>query len=139
MSDLILPASARQWRDSTPDTRVSVTDDVHGVVRDLKTIDPCLEVEYDTVEEFYVLLRKDGPQEDLVLTALSLDPRVVKRVREIDRPEYDFVAEVDALDDAAEKQRTDDFREEMGGKHERLAHAIRKDLGDTSRAVIARG
>jgi hypothetical protein len=136
MSDLILPASAAQWRRSSPVTRVPVTDDVHGVVRDLQAIERCLQVEYDTAEGFYVVLRKDGPQEDLVLTAQQLDPRVVKRVREIDRPEYDFTAEVDALDDAAEKARADDFREEMGGKHEKLAHAIRKDTGDTSRIVV---
>lgn len=136
MSDLILPASAAQWRRSTPITRVPVTDDVHNVVRDLKTIDRCLEVEYDTVEAFYVVLRKDGPQEDLVLTAQQLDPRVVKRVLEIDQPDYDFTAEVDAMDDAAEKARADDFKETMGERHEKLAHAIRRDLGDTSRAVI---
>jgi hypothetical protein len=136
MSDLILPASAAQWRRSSPVTRVPVTDDVHGVVRDLQGIDRCLQVEYDTAEAFYVVLRKDGPQEDLVLTAQQLDPRVVRRVREIDRPEYDFTAEVDQMDDDAEKQRQADFREEMGGKHEKLAHAIRKDTGDTSRVFV---
>jgi hypothetical protein len=136
MSDLILPASINDWQASSPVTRVPVHDDAQNVVRDLKAIDAGLCVEYDTAGEFFVVFFRNGPEEQLVLTARQLDQRIVRQVREIDQPDYDFAAEVDKHDAAVDRQNRHEFAEEMGEKSDKLAWAIRKDLGSTNRIFI---
>jgi hypothetical protein len=119
---------------------VLIDDDVANVVRDLQEIDPGLRVRFSMEEGVFVVyhrrLEVDGEREKLVTTAHELDQRIVRRVREISRPGYDFVAELDRLDREAECRKDREFSEKIGPHAERLAWALRQDLGRNERAVI---
>ena len=139
----ISPATVAQVHRSQRGARVAVTADVQNVARDLQQIRESLVLEFDPVEDFYVVLDRrvmpDGSEEDhLVTTALECDQRLVNRVREISSESYDFVAELERVEAAAERDRQHAFREQVGEPAERLAHALRKDLGMTSDRTFIR-
>lgn len=130
----IEPASMAQVHRTKVGRNVGIADDVLGIARQLKEIDSSLRLEYDPGEDFFIVFQRrilpDGSEQDsLVLTAQTLDGRVLNRVREIASPGYDFIADMDRRDDAAERRRRHEFAESVGPVAERLAHALRKDLG----------
>src|SRR5690348_4184103 len=84
--------------------RLTVTDDVGSVVRQIQEIDPRLGVIWDDDGEFFAVVEQDGPKQRIVLTALELDHRVLARVRELASEDYDYVAEIEKLDREAEKE-----------------------------------
>lgn len=150
------PARVDQIR-SLNDGRVVLIDaGAGGVAADLKAHDPQLRVKLAGVPPCWVVFREvpnpnGPPNEELVLTAQAeltrtgvltgLDQRVVDRVKEIDsqsRSGYDFIAELDRMNAKAEKDKIQARHEKFGGKHEELAHALRKDFGVKNRAFIAR-
>lgn len=140
----IQPASLAQVQRSDRGDLIAIDDDVHNVARDLKAIDSGLKLEFDTVEEFFVvswLHMEDGQvKEKLVLTARDLDQRIVERVRRISLPDYDYVRELERIDREADRRADHEHREQVGPYAERLRHALRKDLGlGGDRAVIPRG
>lgn len=119
---------------------VQIERDVLDVVQRIKEISPRLSVDYnDGGGYFRVIEHCDDDRERLVTTCTELDNRVVERIREISNPGYDFVAEVERLDNEAEKRKQHEFAEEVGEKGERLAHALRKDLEVKSSIVLPRG
>lgn len=81
-------------------------------------------------EEFIVVQVKPDGEEHFVTRAERADGRLVKRVREITHPSYDFGAELERIDRAADREHERKFQEAVGEKAERLAHAIRKDTGN---------
>lgn len=127
---------------------IVVDDDVQGVANDLHQIDPGLRLEYEPFEDVwvvkYVHLTADGEvRERLVSTFQECDQRIVARMREINRPGYDFPAELDRLEREAEAQRDYEFGQKVGPIGEKLAWALRQDLGRheipntrVSRAVV---
>jgi hypothetical protein len=120
---------------------ISVDDDVQGVANDLHEIDPHLRLSYEPHEDVwivkYVYLTAGGEvKERLVSSFQECDQRIVRRVREINRPGYDFVAELDRLDREAERRKDHEFSEKIGPHAEKLAWALRQDLGRNERAVI---
>lgn len=110
------------------------------IVKEINDIDSRLYVKYNSEHDFFVLFAKDVIEgnecEYLVKTFQKLDPRIVQRVKEISDPSYDFIQEANDL----EKQRDDEklyaIRQKIGDTAERLASALRKDLGVKTHAYF---
>jgi hypothetical protein len=129
----IEPANHEQVVKANDEDYVVIEQDLSEVVKELKEIDPRLGVRYNGVQKFYALYAKENIKgkevEYLVSTFKKLDKRVVNRVREILSPSYDYVAELEKQEDQAKKDHEHKLHEQMGENAERLAFAIRKDLG----------
>lgn len=110
---------------------VVIDDDAGAVAAQLREIDPALRLSVSDVTGHYVVSQMlDDGTEHLVLTALELDGRIVRRVREIAHPSYDYAADLEAVEAEAEREQDHKRRERVGEIGERLAHAIRKDTGE---------
>lgn len=140
------------------DGRLVVVDkDVGGVVDDLKRIDAGFNVRFAEAGEHWVVYHEHhdgcphngtgGPGSTyLVLTAnasqtpsgvwTGLDARIVKRVQYIGSDGYDYAREVELQNARAHRTGREQFQERAAGFAEEAAHAIRRDLGDKSRAFI---
>lgn len=126
----IQPASLAQVRKGRDGRNILITDDVSSVARDLHEIDPKLRVRFSEGGGHYaVYFQYPDGREELVLTAQKLDQRIVKRFREIADESYDFGAEVERIDRQAERDQDARFSEQVAERGERLAHALRQDLG----------
>jgi hypothetical protein len=90
-------------------------------------------------EEFVVIQVKDNGAEYFVTSAKQADGRLVDRVRRITHPSYNFAAELEKIDDEANKRSDQRFREQVGDYAERLAHAVRKDTQTKNRIIIPDG
>jgi len=130
---------------------VIVDADSCSVVKDLKAIDPSLEVRFvDGPEPYFAVFQdlstESRKEQHLVTTAQAyptsfgtytgLDARVVERVRKITNPGYDFMAEAEQIKrehDSAKRREREDV---LGEAAERAAHAIRKDLGVKTKAFV---
>ena len=132
----IAPASLAQIRMGRDGRRVVVSEDVGNVAAQIHEIDPRLGLVWNEKGEFFMVVEQDGLTERLVLTAKECDQRIVERVRQIASPDYDYGAEVDRLDAAAEKAKDHRFHEETGEVAERLAHALRKDLQHKGKVFV---
>lgn len=123
---------------------VMIEDDVQNVANDLRDIDPHLRLRYSEAGEYFVVYWKPDDEDegcgDLITTAVEIDQRIVKDVREIyhrcSQPGYSFADEHERREDEAKRERDHALREANGELYERLAHAMRKDLGATNRAFI---
>ena len=87
---------------------------------------------------FVVLQILEDGTEHLVTSAQVLDDRIVNRVKRIAHENYDLAAELERVEREADKAREDKFTEQVGEAGERLAHAIRKDLGEQRRIHVPR-
>jgi hypothetical protein len=134
----IQPASMDQVRQGQK-RRITVSDDVGSVVRQIQEIDSRLGVIWDDDGEFFAVVEQDGPRQRLVLTAQELDHRVLNRLREIASPDYDYVAEIDRMDREADKESDHRFSEETGEIGEYLAHCVRKDIQAQNKIIVPRG
>jgi hypothetical protein len=137
----IRPASLTQVLRSQRGQRIVVDDDVQNVARDLRAIRGTLVLEFDPVEEIWIVydrqtLEDGSEQEDLVTTSLTCDQRLVQRVREVASPGYDLVAELDKVEARADRAQDEAFREQVGDAGEKLAWALRKDLGVQNRVAV---
>ncbi|HXJ92628.1 MAG TPA: hypothetical protein VMT20_07070 [Terriglobia bacterium] len=121
------PASIAQVRQGKK-RRITVTEDVGNVVRQIKEIDSRLGVIWDDDGEFFAVVEQDGPKQRIVLTAQELDHRVLHRLLEISSPDYDYVGEMDRMDAQADKEKDHRFSQEVGENAEVMAHALRTDL-----------
>ncbi len=137
----IEPASITQVLASACGPAVVIDDDAGNVARDLRALDATLRVRYSVrgghFVIFQVIVEPDGRVvEHYVTTALQLDQRIVRRVEQLVHPSYDAGAE---LERAAHERRAADragFREELAGHAERLAHALRRDVGLKDRIAV---
>lgn len=126
---------------------VQVEDDVQNVVNDLHKIDPHLRVRYSEAGEYFVVYWKPENEPEgngeLVTTAVELDQRVVKLVQEgywkAQQPGYSFADELDRIDKENEAKKDREFTEKHGEIYERLAHAIRDDLGLNQNKIYVPG
>jgi hypothetical protein len=129
--------------------RVVVPDDVKGVARTLKEIDPGLRLSYFPDQELWIIdhvkMLEDGSVEESLVTTCEgeLDPRLVERIRQIASPDYDYAAELDRLERDAQRREEALFTEKRGPILEKLAWAFTRDLGRhetprtrSSRAVV---
>lgn len=133
----ITPASITQVFKGRGGRFITVDGDV---ARELQKFDRELRLRYSHGGDYFVVYRIDEKtgDEELVLTAQECDLRIVNRLREITQPTYDFAAELDRIDAARTKQIDYEKAQEVGEIGERLAHAIRKDIGATNRAFITK-
>lgn len=148
----IRPASLAQISKGRSGRSIQIDDDVQGVANGLAEIDSHIKLRYSEAGGHFVVYWSEDPNltdEDndaenstyLIFTAQDLDHRIVHHMREVyakcNRPDYSFADELEAKDqadkDAAKARRT----EENGEIYERMAHAMRKDLGyDQSRIFV---
>jgi hypothetical protein len=129
------PASITQVRQGKK-RRLTVTDDVGSVVRQIKEIDPKLGVIWDDDGEFFAVVEQDGPKQRMVLTAQELDHRVLLRIKEIAKEDYDYVAEMDRIDEQADRDKDHRFSQQVGENAEVMAHALRTDLSHKGKIFI---
>lgn len=106
---------------------VLIEEDVGSVVAQIQEIDATLRVRYSEAGGFFVVYQVTDDGEKLVTTAQELDGRLVQRLQEIAHPEYDYVAELEAKEDAADRARDERFSEQVGEIGERMAWAMRRD------------
>jgi hypothetical protein len=130
----IQPATLGQVKRSSRGQLVEITQDVTNVAQRLQEIDPDLKLLFDEDQCFYIVrhdvARPDGSvDENLVLTSQQLGSHIVERVRQISSAGYDYVRELEQMEDAARKQRDHEVSERQGPILEQLSHALRKDLG----------
>jgi hypothetical protein len=130
-------ATLTQVRAGRDGRRVLVEDDVLGIVRELKEIDPNLTVHWNEYGEFYAIgeMLPDGT-ESLVTTVPELDARLPEHMRMLQSSGYNYVKEMERQDREAEKAKEHRFSEQVGERGERLAHALRKDLQYGGKAFV---
>jgi hypothetical protein len=118
-----------------------VDDDVLGVAKSLKRIDPGLQLMYDEGQGIFVLYWKGlrpstpgGPaelHEDLVCAVTELDQRLVKLIERIDaqgRGRADLETELRRLEQRRDAEQDAKRMDATGDGGERLLHALRRDL-----------
>lgn len=125
---------------------VIIEEDVLDIVKEIKEISPNLFVRWSpgNGDPFYTLYAKEVVQgketEYLVKTFKHLDQRIVDRVRYIASADYNYVKEMDKLDDKQDSDFDYKMDQIFGENAEKLAHALRKDLGlMNDRAFISHG
>lgn len=124
------------------DTRhgvVEVTDDVLGVIQQVKAIDPRLKVYYNKQTGGYDLVEACLDRtERLVFSVAALDQRVVDRLHQADHwgtnhPDYrdkfrpegeDFLTQLDAAQERDQEELMEPLRQRLGDAAERLCHAM---------------
>lgn len=132
----ITPASAVQVMDSGD--LVEIGDDVLGVARQLREIDPSLKLRYSERHEFWAVYQEDRHpitgellRKQLVTTMKGelLSGPLLERIRKVTSDGYDLAKEVETVERQRKRDLDHQRREERGPALERLAHAIRKDKG----------
>jgi hypothetical protein len=129
---------------------VTIPAEYGGVAADIARLDPCLKLRHSKSSDCFIVFRvhrngepcrEDDPErtEDLVLSAVECDERIVKRLEFIDpqgRGGYDYAAELEKATLDAHRTRRQEFAERMGDTAEHVAHAMRRDLGERYRGGI---
>jgi hypothetical protein len=142
----ISPASALQVMDSGD--LIEISDDILGVARDLREIDPELKLRYSEDQDFFVVYQErrhpitNELQMRQVVTTMKpplMPAALVERVRKVTSESYDLVKELDAVQKRAKRDHEHAMSEARGPGLERLAHAMRKDLGYNQRRVFIPG
>lgn len=129
------PASAHQVLQARDGTFVEVDGDV---TRALKALDPNLHLRYSTSGKYYVVYWRDEAKgkDHLVLTAQTCDMRIVARAELIGSGLYSYADELERLDSQAKADHEYKISQQIGDIGERLAHAIRQDLGAKQRIFL---
>ena len=118
----------------------TIETDVLDIVKQIKEIDPRLNVKYNELAGYFVITEMclDGV-ERRVTTTTALDQRVLEHLRKIGSDSWDVGRELDRADARFKATKDDEFNETMGENAEHLAHALRKDLGVQNRIVVPGG
>lgn len=142
----ISPASIVQVSDNGG--LVEVDDDVYGLARQLRELDPELKLRYSQRHDFWAVYQEQRhpvtgelTRKQLVLTDQSpLKPAaIMDRMRQIVNGHYDLDADARRIEAEGKREKKHQMREELGEKAARLQHAFAKDLGHrTRRAFIPR-
>lgn len=127
---------------------IEIDDDVQGVANALHEIDSHIRLRFSEQGGYFVVYWKpdEGEEGDgyLIFTAQELDHRIVQHMQEVHhrclQPGYCFADELDKADAEAKAKREYAQDEQFGEVAERLAHAMRSDLGyDQSRIFVPEG
>src|SRR5262245_16376795 len=130
MDDRIQPASVIQVRQMMNGRTIIIDDDVGGVALALKRVDKGFNLRWsDSAERFVVFHEDEHGQQRFITSAPECDHRLVHRCEKIAAADYDYGEEIDKIDREWDKIHDDNLMEAVGEKGERLAHALRKDLG----------
>jgi len=150
MTDTLSPARFDQFVE-TRNRQVIVDADSCAIVKDLKAIDPSLEVRFvDGPEPYFAVFQdlstESRKEQHLVTTVQAyptsfgtytgLDGRLVERIRKITHPSYDFSAEAEKLKREYDADRRRERENALGDAAEQAAHALRKDMGVKTKAFI---
>lgn len=143
-----MPAGMAQLAKARSGKLIEVSDDVAGVARGLSEIDHHIRLRYSEAGEYYVVYWKPDEWEQgqgyLIFTAQDLDHRIVHKMREVywrcQRENYSLADELERQEDQQTKEADHRFAEDHGEIFQKLAFAMRKDLGyDKSSAFIKEG
>lgn len=124
---------------------VEIDDDVAGIASGLAAIDHRIRLRYSETGEYFVVYLKPDEWEEgdgyMVFTAQELDGRIVKHMEEVyircNARGYSLADEAERQEAKAKKNAAHEFTEKHGEMYERLAHAMRKDLGyDQSKIYV---
>lgn len=143
----VQPATIEQVRIAEDGEMVVISADSSSTVREIQRIDPKLRVRLSTRGRCYIVYYREihpwGYQDQLVMTCQAyqnnlgtwegLDNRVVRRLERIDREgrgHYDYAKELEQGRRDREKERKRQADETNGEIAERIAHQLRKDLGE---------
>lgn len=133
-----LKASLAQVRAASDGVLVEIDQDVLDVCARIRQIDPSLGIEYSKGRELFRVFEigPDGRKRTVFWTPeLTADiPDFVQRLGSTD-----YVSEMERMDRQAERDAAHAHLEKFGPLHERLAHAVRKDVGFKGRAFMPRG
>lgn len=139
----IRPATLAQVTKARNGKYVEISNDVQGIANALNEIDPHIRLRYSEAGGYFVVYWSENPnvaEEDdgdnttyLIFTAQDLDHRIVHRMAEVywkcRRPGYSFADELEKEQERQKKEKDHAWSEAMGENFERLAHAMRKELG----------
>jgi hypothetical protein len=133
----IRPASLAQIAKARNAQMVEIDDDVQGVANALNHIDSHICLRFSEAGGYFVVYWKPYGWEDgsgyQITTAQDLDHRIVKRVEDIyakcKQPGYSFAKELEQVESDAKAEKEHEEAEQNGEMLEKLAHAMRKDLG----------
>lgn len=139
----IRPATLAQVTKARNGKYVEISNDVQGIANALNEIDPHIRLRYSEAGGYFVVYWSENPnvaEEDdgdnttyLIFTAQDLDHRIVHRMAEVywkcRRPGYSFADELEEEQERQKKEKDHAWSEAMGENFERLAHAMRKELG----------
>jgi len=139
----IRPASIAQIATGRDGRMDPISDDVQGVANALHAIDPHIRLRFSEAGNYFVVYGISDPNladEDdgdcetwLITTAQELDHRIVKRVEKVYhdalKQGFSLAKQLDDIDAKAERENEHAWTERNGEMYERMAHALRKDLG----------
>lgn len=131
--DAIKPATIEQVQAGADGKFHVIDNDAGGIVARLKRLDENLNLRFSEAGNYYVVYYQGQNGPELVATYETLDARIAEDIERMDyamkQPGYNFADELEKLE--AEAKREEDYRqkEAMGESAQKLAHALRKDMG----------
>jgi hypothetical protein len=120
---------------------VVISADSSATVSEIQRIDPTLRVRFSPRARMFAVYHEHAPIPPILTvrayqnrsgTWEGLDNRVVRRLQYIDShgtSDYDFAKEIERETLARHERASSEFAERTGDGMERMAHAIRRDLG----------
>jgi hypothetical protein len=140
----IEPASLEQVKRGRNGKLHLITEDAGGIAKRLKEIDSRLHLRYSERGEYYVVYARE--EDDLpgtgymVATYQELDARIIKDIERVrwlnEQPDYSYADELEKKNAEAEAARDYAFSQKIGENAEKLAWALRKDLGLTDHTAF---
>lgn len=118
---------------------IEVEADVLDICRRIQEIEPSLGVDYNEDGQYFRVYQTISGEKHTVTTVTELTPELVERIAQLKHPTYDLAAELDRLDDQADREQQHAFKERVGEVGEHLFHAMRKDLQVKDRIWLPRG
>lgn len=134
----MIKATLAQVRAGRDGRLVEIDQDVLDVCARIREVDTSLGVEWsDSANLFRVYeLCADGKKRTVFWTP-ELTADLPDYLRQLSKTDY--VTEMERRDRKAERDKDHDHLERWGGRHERLAHAVRKDVGYKGKVFVPRG
>lgn len=143
----IAPVPIEQVRMGQNGKMVTIEGDVGGVVEQLQAIDSRFHVRWSDAGKYFVVYTREKWQPEgsghVVTYAQELDGRLVRKIEKIvwewRQPGYSFADEMEKAQAKAEKEEDDAFNERIGESAEKLAWALRGELGLNDHRIFIPG
>jgi hypothetical protein len=140
----IEPASIEQIKRGRNGKLHLITEDAGGIAKRLREIDPRLHLRYSEQGQYYVVYAReenDPPGSGyMVATYRHLDGRIIRDIERVrwlnEQPDYSYADELEKKNAEAEAAREYEFSQKIGENAEKLAWAIRQDLGLTDNTAF---
>lgn len=143
----IEPASIEQIKAGRNGKMHLITEDAGGIAKRLREIDPRLHLRFSERGGYYVVYAREENEPEgtgyMVATYQKLDARIVKDLEQIkwlnQQPDYSYADELEKKHELAKAAQEYEFSQKIGENAERLAFALRKDLGYAHDSVFIPG